>query len=189
MEAPARTGGERKLASALAAGTWVSKASPRKHIWNSGNQEQDDSILEFLSSKFKSIQFHATGKGGSAGLRHRRRPLITSRNEFETHGESTTSGPARGHHRLRPRRREAHETARARHRHGRVRLEPGARQFLIKQGHHSVVCQLDLKGFDAELAVLAAHRSGLTRMEHAIAEYGADPARWLPSFLHSIDQH
>ena len=69
------------------------------------------------------------------------------------------------------------------------RLEPGARQFLIKQGHHSVVCQLDLKGFDAELAVLAAHRSGLTRMEHAIAEYGADPARWLPSFLHSIDQH
>ncbi|MBS0614706.1 MAG: VirB4 family type IV secretion/conjugal transfer ATPase, partial [Proteobacteria bacterium] len=31
-------------------------------------------------------------------------------------------------------------------------LEPGNRMFLIKQGHDSVVCELDLKGFDAELA-------------------------------------
>ncbi|MEP6886680.1 MAG: VirB4 family type IV secretion/conjugal transfer ATPase, partial [Gammaproteobacteria bacterium] len=27
-------------------------------------------------------------------------------------------------------------------------LEPGSRMFLIKQAHHSVVCQLDLKGFE-----------------------------------------
>ena len=26
-------------------------------------------------------------------------------------------------------------------------LEPGSRMFLVKQAHHSVVCQLDLKGF------------------------------------------
>jgi type IV secretion system protein VirB4 len=68
-------------------------------------------------------------------------------------------------------------------------LEPGARQFLVKQGHHSVVCQLDLKGFDAELAVLAARRSGIERMQRAIAEHGSEPARWLPAFLESTDQH
>ena len=34
-------------------------------------------------------------------------------------------------------------------------LEPGSRMFLVKQAHHSVVCQLDLKGFDAELAVIS----------------------------------
>ena len=37
-------------------------------------------------------------------------------------------------------------------------LEPGSRTFLVKQGHHSVVCQLDLKGFDAELAVISNRR-------------------------------
>ena len=37
-------------------------------------------------------------------------------------------------------------------------LEPGSRMFLVKQAHHSVVCQLDLKGFDAELAVISGPR-------------------------------
>ena len=35
-------------------------------------------------------------------------------------------------------------------------LEPGARAFLIKQGHQSVVCRLDLRGFESELEVLSA---------------------------------
>lgn len=35
-------------------------------------------------------------------------------------------------------------------------LEPGARAFLIKQGHQSVVCRLDLHGFESELEVLSA---------------------------------
>ena len=35
-------------------------------------------------------------------------------------------------------------------------LEPGARAFLIKQGHQSVVCRLDLQGFESELEVLSA---------------------------------
>ena len=34
-------------------------------------------------------------------------------------------------------------------------LEPGSRMFLVKQGHYSVVCQLDLKGFERELAVIS----------------------------------
>jgi type IV secretion system protein VirB4 len=35
-------------------------------------------------------------------------------------------------------------------------LEPGARVFLVKQGHQSVVCRLDLQGFESELEVLSA---------------------------------
>ena len=35
-------------------------------------------------------------------------------------------------------------------------FEPGSRMFLVKQGHHSIVCQLDLKGFNAELAAMLA---------------------------------
>jgi type IV secretion system protein VirB4 len=35
-------------------------------------------------------------------------------------------------------------------------LEPGARAFLIKQGHQSVVCRLDLQGLESELEVLSA---------------------------------
>ena len=66
-------------------------------------------------------------------------------------------------------------------------LEPGARQFLVKQGHHSVVCELDLKGLDGELAVLATRRSELERMQRLIAAHGAEPAHWLPAFLESRD--
>ena len=35
-------------------------------------------------------------------------------------------------------------------------LEPGARTFLVKQGHQSVVCRLDLHGCESELEVLSA---------------------------------
>ncbi len=39
-------------------------------------------------------------------------------------------------------------------------LEPGARAFLVKQGHQSVVCRLDLHGFESELEVLSARAGG-----------------------------
>ena len=39
-------------------------------------------------------------------------------------------------------------------------LEPGARAFLVKQGHRSVVCRLDLHGFESELEVLSARAGG-----------------------------
>ena len=61
-------------------------------------------------------------------------------------------------------------------------LEPGSRKFLVKQGHYSVVCQLDLKGFDAELAVISGRASSLERLHHIIAQVGPDPAQWLPLF-------
>ena len=39
-------------------------------------------------------------------------------------------------------------------------LEPGTRAFLVKQGHQSVVCRLDLHGFESELEVLSARAGG-----------------------------
>jgi type IV secretion system protein VirB4 len=62
-------------------------------------------------------------------------------------------------------------------------LEPGSRMFLVKQGHYSVVCQLDLKGFDAELAVISGRASQVERMYSIMAEVGADSTQWLPTFL------
>jgi len=62
------------------------------------------------------------------------------------------------------------------------RLEPGSRMFLIKQGHSSVVCELDLKGFDAELAVISGRASEVTRLQGILSELGPDPSQWLPVF-------
>ncbi|QOJ31407.1 MAG: VirB4 family type IV secretion/conjugal transfer ATPase [Gammaproteobacteria bacterium] len=62
-------------------------------------------------------------------------------------------------------------------------LEPGSRQFLIKQGHYSVVCQLDLKGFDAELKVISGRASTVEQLHRVMARTGSDPKVWLPVFL------
>ena len=62
-------------------------------------------------------------------------------------------------------------------------LEPGSRMFLVKQSHHSVVCQLDLKGFDGELAVISGRASEVARMNRLMAESGPDPMAWLPGFM------
>ncbi len=62
-------------------------------------------------------------------------------------------------------------------------LEPGSRMFLVKQAHHSVVCQLDLKGFHAELAVISGRASEVNRMYEVMSETGTDPTAWLPKFM------
>lgn len=63
-------------------------------------------------------------------------------------------------------------------------LEPGSRQFLVKQGHHSVVCELNLKGFDAELKVISGRAGELRRMQQLTKELGDQPSRWLTTFMH-----
>jgi type IV secretion system protein VirB4 len=62
-------------------------------------------------------------------------------------------------------------------------IEPGSRRFLLKQGAHSVVCQLDLAGFTAELAVISGRLSEVRRMEQIVAVHGFDPQHWLPVFM------
>jgi type IV secretion system protein VirB4 len=61
-------------------------------------------------------------------------------------------------------------------------LEPGSRLFLVKQGHHSVVCQLDLKGFEAELAVISGRASSVERLHSIMQDVGSNPDQWLPLF-------
>ena len=62
-------------------------------------------------------------------------------------------------------------------------LEPGSRMFLVKQGHYSVVCQLDLKGFDQELAVISGRATSLERLYSIMDQVGTDPKDWLPRFV------
>ena len=62
-------------------------------------------------------------------------------------------------------------------------LEPGSRQFLIKQGHHSVVCELDLKGFEGALKVISGRAEAIERMQALIERFGAEPSQWLPAFV------
>ena len=64
----------------------------------------------------------------------------------------------------------------------REQLEPGSRAFLLKQGRHSVVCRLDLGGFERELAVISGRAREVARVRELIARVGPRPADWLPLF-------
>lgn len=57
-----------------------------------------------------------------------------------------------------------------------------SRRFLIKQGHNSVVAELNLKGFEDELAVMSGTTATALLTERIIKELGDDPAVWLPEF-------
>ncbi|MGY0343567.1 VirB4 family type IV secretion/conjugal transfer ATPase [Xylella fastidiosa] len=61
-------------------------------------------------------------------------------------------------------------------------IPEGSRMFLVKQGHHSVVAKLDLKGFDRELAVLSSREANIEVVQQLIAQFGQDPIKWLPHF-------
>lgn len=63
-----------------------------------------------------------------------------------------------------------------------VGLEPGSRMFLVKQGHQSVVCELNLKGFEYELNVISGRGANVKLMNRIIAEVGPDPSVWLPLY-------
>jgi type IV secretion system protein VirB4 len=60
-------------------------------------------------------------------------------------------------------------------------LRPG--QCLIRQGHHSVVCELDLRGCDEELAVMSGRATTVSLMEAAIHQCGEEATQWLPAFF------
>ena len=64
----------------------------------------------------------------------------------------------------------------------REELSPESRKFLVKQGHDSVVVELDLTGLDNELAVLSGRAETTPIAVQAAAEFGPDPANWLPVF-------
>lgn len=66
-------------------------------------------------------------------------------------------------------------------------LEPGSRQFLVKQGAVSTVVSLDLAGFDYELAVISGRTKNLELMHELIARHGEAPELWLPHFRQAIE--
>ncbi|MGN7061950.1 VirB4 family type IV secretion/conjugal transfer ATPase, partial [Neisseria sp. P0001.S006] len=47
-------------------------------------------------------------------------------------------------------------------------LDERSRCFLVKQGHASAVCQLNLRGFDDELAVISASTDNIDIMDGII---------------------
>jgi type IV secretion system protein VirB4 len=62
-------------------------------------------------------------------------------------------------------------------------LEPGARAFLIKQGHNSVVGKLDLKAFLSHVAVMSGRTQSVRRLHELMEELGAQSSAWLPTFM------
>lgn len=66
-------------------------------------------------------------------------------------------------------------------------IQPGSRQFLIKQGHASVVCELDLQGFDFELDVISGRAHNVEIVRDLIAKVGEDPSVWLPLYKQQLD--
>jgi type IV secretion system protein VirB4 len=61
-------------------------------------------------------------------------------------------------------------------------VEANLRGFLLKQGANSAICELNLRGFDDELAVLSGTASTVELCHRAIAQAGNDPEGWLPVF-------
>ena len=61
-------------------------------------------------------------------------------------------------------------------------LSVESRRFVLKQGHNSVVAELNLSGFDDELAILSGRTANIELLDTIRAEVGNDPKDWLPVF-------
>lgn len=61
-------------------------------------------------------------------------------------------------------------------------LSPESRRFLVKQGHDSVVVELDLGGLDDELAILSGRSSTVALLDELREQFGDSPEKWLPEF-------
>jgi type IV secretion system protein VirB4 len=72
-----------------------------------------------------------------------------------------------------------------------VSLDERSRCFLVKQGHASSICQLNLRGMDDALAVISASTDNIEIMQAVIAEQALianvepddlRPEQWLQAF-------
>jgi len=61
-------------------------------------------------------------------------------------------------------------------------IAPGSRQFLVKKGHNSVVAELNLQGFDDELAIISGTTENVNLVTKIIENHGKDPSVWQPIF-------
>lgn len=62
-------------------------------------------------------------------------------------------------------------------------IDPASRRFLVRQGHHSVLCNLDLQGCVPELRVMASRRSDVDQMRTLMEQFGSRPQDWVRHFL------
>jgi type IV secretion system protein VirB4 len=65
---------------------------------------------------------------------------------------------------------------------GKDMVEQNLRGFLFKQGQNATVCELNLRGFEQELAVLSGTAASVELATRAIAQAGENPDHWLPIF-------
>ncbi len=63
-------------------------------------------------------------------------------------------------------------------------LSVESRRFVVKQGHNSVVAELNLRGFDDELAILSGRTANVELADAIRAEVGDRREDWLPVFQH-----
>jgi type IV secretion system protein VirB4 len=62
----------------------------------------------------------------------------------------------------------------------------GERRFLVKQGHLSAICELDLSGLEDFVTVLSATTDNVALLDEIRALQGDDPLRWLPVLLQAV---
>jgi type IV secretion system protein VirB4 len=62
----------------------------------------------------------------------------------------------------------------------------GGRRFLVKQGHTSALCELDLAGLDDFVTVLSATTDNVALLDAVRERHGNDPFQWLPVLLRAV---
>ena len=62
----------------------------------------------------------------------------------------------------------------------------GGRRFLVKQGHASAICELDLAGLDDFVTVLSATTDNVALLDDVRERHGDDPFQWLPVLLREV---
>jgi type IV secretion system protein VirB4 len=62
----------------------------------------------------------------------------------------------------------------------------GGRRFLVKQGHASAICELDLSGLEDFITVLSATTDNVALLDDIRARHGDDPTQWLPVLLQEV---
>jgi len=62
-------------------------------------------------------------------------------------------------------------------------LPEHSRCILIKKGNHSIVARLDLSAMPGVLKLLSGRESSVRQLDRLRAEFGDDPAAWLPHLL------
>jgi len=62
----------------------------------------------------------------------------------------------------------------------------GGRRFLVKQGHASAICELDLAGLEDFITVLSATTDNVALLDAVRERHGNDPFQWLPVLLRAV---